>query len=61
MFHHVVSTSVNVGCNAFCFKLPAFVKCAEKSFLYLVRGMVFTSAPGSTLTGSDLLPCLVII
>ena len=35
-----------VGCNAFCFKLPAFVKCAEKSFLYLVTGMVFTSAPG---------------
>ena len=37
------------------------MKCAGKSFLYLPNDIVFTSAPGSTLTGSDLLPCLVII
>ena len=50
-----------VGCSAFCFRLPALGKCAEKFFLYLLNGMVFTSTPRSTLTGIDLLPCLVII
>ena len=39
----------------------AFVKCAGKSFLYLVKGVVLTSALGSTLTGSDLLPCFITI
>ena len=51
----------HVGCNDFCFKLPAFLKCAGKSFLYVHSGMVFTSVPGSTLTGIGWLPCLVII
>ena len=50
-----------VGCSDFCFKLPAFVKCAGKSFLYLLKGNGFTSVPGSTLTGIGLLPCFVII
>ena len=50
-----------VGCSDFCLRLPAFVKCAGKSFLYLLNDMVFTSMPGSTLTGIDLQPCLVII
>ena len=50
-----------VGCSDFCFKLPAFVKCTGKSFMYLLKGMVLTSMPGSTLTGINLLPCLVII
>ena len=50
-----------VGCSDFCLKLPAFVKCAGKSFLYLLKGMVLTSMPGLTLTGSDLLPCMVTI
>ena len=31
------------------------------SFVYLLSGMVFTSTPGSNLTGIGLLPCLVII
>ena len=60
----VISCAVRVclvGCNDFCFQLPAFVKCAGKSFLYLLNGMVFTSTPGSTLTGIGLFPCLVII
>ena len=50
-----------VGCSDFCFGLPDFMKCAGKSFLYLLNGMMFTSTPGSTLTGTDLLPCVVII
>ena len=50
-----------VRCRNFCLRLPAFVKCAGKSFLYLLNGIVFTSMPGSTLTGIDLLPCLVTI
>ena len=50
-----------VGYSDFCLRLPAFVKCAGKSFLYLLNGLVFTSVPGSTLTGIDLLLCLVII
>ena len=50
-----------VVCSAFCFRLPDLVKCAGKIFLYLLNGMVFISMPGSTLTGIDLLPCLVII
>ena len=50
-----------VGCSAFCFRLPALVKCTGKIFLYLLNGVVFTSMPVLTLTGIDLLPCLVII
>ena len=50
-----------VGCSIFCFKLPAFVKSVGNSFLYLLSGTVFTSAPGSTFTRIGLLPCLVII
>ena len=46
-----------VGCNAFLLKLPDFVKGAGNSFLYLLSGLVLTSAPGYILTGSDLLPC----
>ena len=50
-----------VVCSAFCFRLPALVKCAGKIFPYLLNSMVFTSTPGLTLTEIDLLPCLVII
>ena len=50
-----------VGWIVFCFRFPAFLKCAGNSFLYLLSGIVFTSVPGSTLTGIGLLPCLVII
>ena len=50
-----------VGCNAFLLRLPNFVKCVGNSFLYLLSGMVLTSVPGSILTGSNLLPCFVII
>ena len=42
-----------IGCNE--------VKCAEKSFLYLLIEMVFTSVPGSTFTGIGLVSCSVII
>ena len=48
-----------VGCNAFLSRLPDFVKYAGNSFLYLLCGMVLTSAPESILTGSDLLPCFI--
>ena len=39
-----------VGCNAFFLRLPDLVKCAGNICLYLLNGMVLTSAPGSTLT-----------
>ena len=45
----------------FCLKFPAFVKCAGKSLLYLLSGIVLMSASGLTLTGIGLLPCLVIM
>ena len=38
---------------------PALVKFFLNNFLYRLSGMVFTSAPGSTLTDMDLAPCLV--
>ena len=50
-----------VGCNAFLWRLPDFMKCAGNSFLYLLSGMVWNFASGSILARSDLLPCFIII
>ena len=61
MSHCELSKYVPLDVGSSASKLPAFVKCVGNSFLYLLNGTVFTSAPGSTFTRSGLLPCLVII
>ena len=45
-----------VGCRAFCFRLPALMKCLGNSLLYLLRDIVLTSALVSTFMGRSLLP-----
>ena len=42
------------------FRLPVFVKWIGKRVWYLLRGIVLTSALGSTLTGRVLKPCFVL-
>ena len=48
-----------VGCKVFCFRVSALVNCLGNNLQYLLREIVLTSVPGSTLMGRDLLPWLV--
>ena len=45
--------------NEFAFRVPLLWKWRGNRDLYLLSGMIFTPAPGWTLTNSDLQPCMV--